>query len=443
MAAPECYSERTRTSEVQSYLSLKHWDDHDLFKPMSSRLRKKHQMTGFTISLIHKSKVLFKYETRMNYREMPRNVSLDSHSLLSKDYFYLLDASKDWRTANSPLVVGRPNIRLYCGVRIMSSKNEPLGVISVFDINARKQFLEDLILDLHAAAREVMKILNTPYDEILEERKQSLDSVAPQKAASDVEEELKQLSIKLGRATSTNCAMSVFERDGSGAPYSQNHHFALTLGDDNEDIMRGCLDKKQRRSLTKMLYRVGSLTLAADMLCESLAANLKAEFVFIVEIRSAELYSVSSEYFPKGHTKIDAELFKYANKLVRSKRMMEETDRVLTRVLGTFGNGYLTSKSDHDLFIKAFSSDFGLHYVNPRRSTRFNSGCVLPFYRYNSKLVKKSSKKPDPQAVDLYLRAGGYLVGVMNESSEKGQMLQATVSKIFDHASVLRKSYIT
>lgn len=443
MAAPECYSERARTAEADAFLQLKHWDDQDLFKHISSRLRKKHQVNGFTISIIHKSKVHFKYETRMYYREMPRNVPLDSHALLSKDYFYLLDASKDWRTAKGPLVVSRPNIRLYCGVRLMSTKEEPIGVLSVFDIHPRRTYLEEMIHDLHTASREVMKILNTPYEDICEERKQSQVSIKPQRAAIDEDEELKQLSLKLGRATSRACAVSVFEKDGSGNPYTQNHHFLLTFGDDNEDIRRGCLDGKQRKRLMKVLHRVGSLTTAAEMLCESLAANLKADFVFILEIRSAELYTVPSEYFPKGHNKIDAEMFKHANKLVKSKRVLEETDRVLTRLLGTHGNGYLTNKSDHGFFIRAFSSDFGLHYVNPKGSTRFNSGCVIPFYRYNSKLVKKSSKNPDSPTVELFLRAGGYLVGVMNESLEKEQMLQTIVSKIFDHTSVLRKLYIT
>lgn len=443
ISAPECYSERKRTAEVEPLLRLKHWDDSDLFKCISSRIRKKQRVAGLTISLIHENKVHVKYETRLDFREVPRSVSLDSHALLSKDCLYLLDASKDWRTSKNPLVVGRPNIRLYCGVRIMSPKGEPVGVLAVFDTYARHTRQELLVNDLHSAAREIMGILQTPYEKILEERKNSQDSIKPGKPTNEVDEELKQLSLKLGRATSKACAMTVFEKDGSGNPYSQNHHFALNAGDDNEDIKNNCLDEKQRKSLIRMLRRIGSLRPAAEMLCESLAASFKADFVFIVEIRSAELYSVAAEYFPKGHNKVDSEMFKHANKLVKSKRVMEETDRVLTRVLGTYGCTYLTIKSDHDFLIKAFLSDFGLQYNNPKHSTRFNSGCVMPFYRYNSKLVKKSSRNPDSNNIELYLRAGGYLVGVMNESSDKSQFPQATLSKIFDHMSVLRKRYIS
>lgn len=442
MTPPEGYSELRRVAALDNFLSLKHWDDAELFKAISLKIRKKYNLTGLTISLVLSTKTLVKHETKLEFREVPRCVSLDSHCILSKDHFCLLDASKDWRTSKNPLVAGSPGIKFYCGVRLFCPKGEPIGVVAVFDTWARKACPEDLIRDLQVASREIMSILQTPYEEILTERKLLIEAHRRVKTATEIDEELKQLTRKLGRATSRSCATTVFEKDGSGNPYSQNHHFALKVGADNEDIASNCLEDAQRRSLVRMLCRVGSLRTASEMLCESLAATFKADFVFILEIRSAEHYSIASEYFPKGHVKIDAETFKHANKLVKSRRLVEDTDRVLTRVLGTHGANYSTVKSDHEFFVKAFLSDFGLHYVNPKHSTKFNSGCVMPFYRYNSKLIKKSSKLPDKNVVELYLRAGGFLVGIMNEASEKGRLSQATLSKIFDHTSVLRKLYI-
>ncbi|PSK76746.1 hypothetical protein CJJ07_003441 [Candidozyma auris] len=442
MVAPESYTERIRAKETEPFLELPHWDDSSLFKPIASRIRKDHKVAGLTISLIHKTKVHVKHETRMHFSEVPRSVSLDSHAILSKDSFYLLDASKDWRTARNPFVVGRPNIRLYCGVRLMSSKNEPIGILAVFDTWARTSRSESMVRDLQAAAKEIMKKLNTPYEQILRDRKHLENPTRANTATSEVDEGLKQLSLKLGRATSRVCPVTVFEKDGSGNPYSQNNHFTSVFAEENEDTKSKCVNNTQKKTLFRMMSKVRDMRKASELMCETIAASFKADFVFIMEIRSAELYSIDSEYFPKGVTKIDTELFKYAHKLVKNKRATEGADKISTRVLGTHGATYTTVKADHDLFMKAFSSDFGVHYTNAKKSTKFNSGIIMPFYRYNSKLVKKSSKNSNPNVVEVYLRAGGYLVGVMLESTERGQYSPSSVSKIFDHMSLLRKIYI-
>lgn len=444
MAPPDCYQEQSRKISTEPYLKLKHWEDPELFKPFFSHLKKYHRVPGVSISVIHKAKVSVKFECRLNLKEFPRMVSLDSHTLLSKGYFCLPDASKDWRTAKNPLVGGVPHIKYYCGVKLVNSENEAIGVLAVFDNWAKPTILEDAIEDLKATAKSVMAMIETPYEELFEEKhRMRRNDFKYHRNYSVVDADLAQLSMKLGRATSRGSALTVFEKDGSGNPYSQNHNFHLTkIGHKTELLQANLLSEKQRQSHFCMLYKVGSLRMAADILCRSLAESFSSDFVFILELRSAELYTIQADCFPKGQMKINAEHFEHANKLCKSKRQLDKAERVMTRVLGTHGCSCQVVNYDEDLLVKAFQVDFGVRYDNPEGTALFNHGVILPFYRHPTKLVRKSSQVSDQGTVDVYLGAGGYLVGVFKEKVGQTPFTQEMISRIYDHTSILRKLYI-
>lgn len=438
MVAPDCYNETARNEAVEPFLKLEHWKDKELFKPIVTHLRKQFGVGGVSFSLIHKKKVLVKYETKLDIRELPRMALLDSHSILSSGSFLLLDASNDWRTAKNPFVAGSPYIRFYCGVNLVSSKEEAIGVLAIFDNFVKPSFSELKVHELTRIAADVMQMLETPYDEVLKKNQETKKEVK----SNGLDTELAELSLKLGRATSRGSHMTLFEKDGSGNPYSQNHNFQISkMGHDNETITKNCLRESEKHNVYRIIYKVGSLRTAAGMMCKSIANSYGVDFVYILEIRIAELYTISSEYFPKSVHKIYAEKFKHANKLVKANRKAEVVENLLTRVLGTFGSDYQMVNFEDAFLRKAFVSDFGLHYENPQNNAVYNSGILIPFHRYNSKLVRRSSTGLEG-TTEVYLRSGGYMVGVFNLSA-RAHFDSTLVSKIFDHTSILRKIYIS
>lgn len=158
MKPPECYNEFSRHSIVQSYIEKAQWGEKAIFKKIAGGLRKKFNVNGVSISLIADTKVVFKYECSLNMNEVSRFVTMDGHAILSQDYFLLLDASKDWRTSGNPFVTGIPFIKFYCGVPLMTSKKEPIGILAVFDSFAKREFSSENIELLMAARDEIMHI---------------------------------------------------------------------------------------------------------------------------------------------------------------------------------------------------------------------------------------------------------------------------------------------
>lgn len=442
LAPPDCYNEQSRKQHVEQYLKLKHWEDPSLFRPFLSHVKKSHRVSGISISLIHRTKVSVKFESRLNFKEIPRHVSLDSHALLSKGCFCLPDALQDWRTSKNPLVAGYPELRYYCGVSLVDPENVPIGVLAVFDTHPKSDINEDMVLDLIKTAESLMQLLATPYDIIMRERQKKKE--IRDRNYSVVDAELEKLSNKLGRATSRNSCVTVFEKDGSGNPYSPNHNFSLTrVGQESESVKANLLSESQRHAIFRMLYKVGSLRTASDILCRSLAETYGANFVFILELRSADLYTIPTEYFPKGQTKVEMDIFEHANKLNKSKRKLESSERMMIKVLGTYGCNLQTAKYDDELLVAAMQVDFGVRYENPTGNASFNNGVILPFYRHPAKLVKKSTKASDAGEYEVYVGAGGYLVGVFTEHPGQCSFKPDMISKIFDHTSILRKLYIS
>lgn len=434
MQAPNAYAESSRRKPVEHYLSLKTWEERNIFRKFIGQLRKFYGVTGVSISLLDKSRQIIKYQTLLDMLEIPRIASIDAHALLSHDYFLLLDASKDWRTAHNPFVSGVPYIRFYCGVPLVTSKNDVIGVLAVYDPFPKHEFLEEKINKLIATSKEIMKILDTPLDELSDPNKQKVRG----NDAASRKTELAELAMKFGRATSRGSSMTVFEKDGSGGPYFQNNNFRFTKLNYTTDT-----ELVNNKMLFDKLFTVGSLKNAAYSLAKTISINFKVNFVYILEIRIAEPYQIDRLYFPQEN-KIDAESFKYTNKLV--KREDEEND-FMTRIIGMYGSSNSTLNFENLIHYKAFTSEFGIQYKNTKENSLYNSGIIMPFYRHNSKLVRKNkinnnpgTKKP--KKVNLYLRSGGYLIALFNKSSSH-DFNSDLVSKIFDKTSILRRIYIT
>lgn len=102
------------------------------------------------ISLSDAERQWFKSRPGFDLKEIPRDVSFCGHAILGTEPFIVLDALKDPRFADNPLVVSAPNIRFYAGVPLRLSTGEAMGTLCVVDriprvFDARRvQLLRDL-----------------------------------------------------------------------------------------------------------------------------------------------------------------------------------------------------------------------------------------------------------------------------------------------------------
>lgn len=439
LGAPECYYEKRRVKVVDKYLKLKHWDRQELFRPILLKIRKMFGISGVSISLITGAKTIVKYETRLGFREIPREILMDPHCILSENGLVLLDTAVDWRTRRNPLVTGPPHIRFYSGAHLVDENGVVIGALAIFDSYPKMSVSEQHIKDLQLVAKEVMEILAMPY-EVIATRHTTNSS----QGNNTIDAEIRALSVKLGRATSRGNGITVFEKDGSGDPYSQNQKLRVTMkGEYCPAISGGCLSENERKEVVAKIANLASLKLAAEAMCKSIAIAHKADFVCILEVRMADLYTISKEYLPGDTKKIDMETFKHANKLMKCRKSSQMGEYFQARMLGICGSEYQLVDFDDLLLKKAFLHEIGLHYTNLHHNTKYNKGVLMSIHKNSPKLLRRSRKPAeDSTNVKVYLRQGGYMLGVFNQSSVKSEFMLSEVSRMFDRVSHFHKLYL-
>ncbi|KAH6670708.1 hypothetical protein B0J14DRAFT_656774 [Halenospora varia] len=82
----------------------------------------------------------FKAENGYNTPKVKRSMSLGAHALYTQDCLVVLDASKDWRFFQNPLVTGKTKIRFFAAAPLLSPDGYAVGVFAVFSHQAKDQF---------------------------------------------------------------------------------------------------------------------------------------------------------------------------------------------------------------------------------------------------------------------------------------------------------------
>lgn len=446
MKPPESYNEPARLDSVSRYIDLPHWQEMSIFRRCLSKLRKNFQVPGVALSLIDNYKCHFKIETMLNTNYVPRCIAIDSHAILSQGYFLLLDASKDWRTKTNPLITSSPYIRFWCGVPLITCTQEVIGVLSIFDRFPKDSFSDENCTILQLVSKEIMEMLESPLDVVMIKMSKYSPKINNIEHFSP-NNDLRVLQKQIGRPTSSKSSL-VFEKDGSGGRYIQNNNYRfIKYGPSNTNKLSITNDSTKEEQLTAMLkerelwqflFSVGSLKKAGTVLSRILATNYHFELVYILEIRIAESYKVSKEYFPVSEGKVDAESFEHFNMLIKREDSQNE---FMTRVIGFHGSNFTTQHFESSIHYKAFMSEFGVDYKNSKANSVYNRGMLLPFYRNNSVLVKKTGPPTDGKMIDVYLRSGGYVIALFSTNVYK-DINNDLVSNIFNHASTFRKIYI-
>ena len=90
------------------------------------------------ISVIDRDRQWFPVSIGLDIDATSREASFCAHAILSPgESFVVPDARTDERFAQNPLVTGRPSIRFYAGVPIVTAEGMPLGAICAIDQQSR------------------------------------------------------------------------------------------------------------------------------------------------------------------------------------------------------------------------------------------------------------------------------------------------------------------
>lgn len=119
------------------------------------------------ISLVDQSRQWFKSRQGFDLTETPRSESFCTHAVTSEHPFVVLDAAKDPRFAEAPLVTGPPHIRFYLGIPLVTKSGAAIGALCIYDSAPRTVVDADqlnamiILARLVADAIQLRQVANT------------------------------------------------------------------------------------------------------------------------------------------------------------------------------------------------------------------------------------------------------------------------------------------
>jgi PAS domain S-box-containing protein len=115
------------------------------------------------ITLIDAKRQWFKAKIGLNHKEIPRDLSFCTYTILQDKIMVVPDATRDSRFLNNPFVIGDPHIRFYAGIPIVTCDGFNLGTLAVID-RCPKELSEHQLISLSTLARQVMVLLDLRYN---------------------------------------------------------------------------------------------------------------------------------------------------------------------------------------------------------------------------------------------------------------------------------------
>ncbi len=112
------------------------------------------------ISLVDESRQWFKAKKGVSASETSRDISFCGHAIAAENNFFeVIDAIKDERFFDNPLVISDPEIRFYAGVQLISRKGFKIGMLCVND-NKPGKLSGEQIFALKVLGNHVAKLLD-------------------------------------------------------------------------------------------------------------------------------------------------------------------------------------------------------------------------------------------------------------------------------------------
>lgn len=427
MSPPESINEKERLKAVSSLIDRREIvKQRDWFDSMLRPIMAQHRLSCACISIIDANCQYVCFQTGLGseIKIISRKLSIDGHTLLSKDYFALLDASSDWRTQFNPLVHGPPFLKFYAGVPLLSRSNgRAVGVLSMFDPYLRTQVPRGLIQALQFAAEKIMEHIEVIAD-LPRPRVDWPATCDTKDSPADLESQ-------------TDTPLTV---DGdSGVP-----DFCLTH---TKPGLASCFQPLggqvvlQPYQVFESLLKCRSFRQAFVKACHITAKTLGLDVVYVVEIRARSRYLVDEQAFAEfknAHHEDEGAAFERLPKRLVKKQ-------VQIRKVGS-NSGVYEPALEKKVLLSALSSKFGLKYTansfpGQEESVDYPSVLLIPFRRTPATVVTKLTSvnspssctsstdddftfeeaKPEPEtgATDntVYVRWGGFIMCSFSSAS--------------------------
>lgn len=141
------------------------------------------------ISLIDEDRQWFKAKVGINDMETPRGIAFCAHAITQpNELMEVVDAQKDSRFADNPLVTGGPGIRFYAGAPLLTPSGAAIGTVCVIDRVPRK---------LTEAQAEALKALSRQVVQLLALRRANAELKLLSRALSNRQHELEESQSEL------------------------------------------------------------------------------------------------------------------------------------------------------------------------------------------------------------------------------------------------------
>ncbi|MDB5842122.1 MAG: diguanylate cyclase [Herminiimonas sp.] len=108
------------------------------------------------ISLVDQNRQWFKARVGLDARETPRDQAFCAHAIREAGVMIVLDAAKDPRFKDNPLVTGPPYVRFYAGAPLKAQGGFKIGTLCAIDTRPRTAFSESEQSMLQEMAEMVM-----------------------------------------------------------------------------------------------------------------------------------------------------------------------------------------------------------------------------------------------------------------------------------------------
>lgn len=155
-------NEAERLAALRNYAILD-TDPDDNFDRIVQLAARQFDVPIALISLVDEKRQWFKACCGLDVRETDRDLAFCAHAILGDDVFLVLDASKDERFADNPLVTGGPKIRFYAGAPLVNPQGHKLGTLCLIDNEPRDGFSQEDQALLHDLAAVVVDQIEMRY----------------------------------------------------------------------------------------------------------------------------------------------------------------------------------------------------------------------------------------------------------------------------------------
>lgn len=329
MAPPDFRQEAKRIYESRCALESKVWKRKNLDLQETAReIVREYNVESLTVTVIDRSLQHVVFSVNQNIPELPRNVSIDGHTILSKQCFVLLDALKDWRFSYNPVAFGPPFIRFYAGVALYSNES-PIGAVSVYNSYGREFIPNGLVKRLAKFSEEISNRL-----EEAQKGDGCLTSGWPQgKGLDSIEEELKQLP--------THAL-------GANTP-------ALRRLNCNEMLTKS-------RAVSSKISECRDVRSAFSVACKDLCQQLNIDFAYIVEVRISNKYFISKQKTARYRSGVYCTEIENLNEFLGEKADF----KIKTRVLGDYNLPVDELVLDEFVHRSALNSEYGVSFCGEK-----------------------------------------------------------------------------